>query len=48
MKPKFKISLLFILLNGIIFAQNGLPSVTSVFSETKGNAKVYESLKNDY
>lgn len=48
MKPKFKISILFILLHGMIFAQTGLPSVTSVFSDTKANPKVYESLRTKY
>lgn len=48
MKPQFNISTLFIFFHAIKFAQTGLPVVASVFSETKENNKVYESLKKDY
>ena len=48
MQPKFNIRILFIFFHAIIFAQTDLPIVVPVFSETKANTKVYESLKNDF
>lgn len=48
MTMKLHFAFTFIFLHGIIFAQTGLPSVSSVFSDIKANPKLYEKLKTDY
>lgn len=48
MKTKIQIALSFILLQGVLFAQTGLPTVEKVFSDIKANSSIYESLKTNY
>ncbi len=45
---KITLTLTFIVLQGLLFAQTGLPSATKVFNDIKANSYVYESLKTDY